>query len=53
MVIIKPCLNCFGLGKVCVGIKEDFTPLLEDCYDCKGRGWIICPVCMVYIKEDL
>lgn len=38
--MIKECPTCWGKRKVCVALNEDLSPILEDCRDCGGKGWI-------------
>ena len=40
MIEIKQCPVCWGWGKICVGLNDDLTPILEDCPGCDGTGWI-------------
>lgn len=37
------CPICLGKGGICVGVKDDLTPILMPCYGCYGRGWVPLP----------
>ncbi len=39
MIRIIVCPHCWGEGEVCVGLNDDFSPILEDCPKCLGSGW--------------
>ena len=36
----KKCSTCWGKKKVCIALRKDLSPILEDCRDCEGRGYI-------------
>ena len=37
---VKQCPVCWGEKVICVGLKDDFTPILAPCPGCDGTGWI-------------
>ena len=39
---VKQCPVCWGEKVICVGLKDDFTPILAPCPGCDGTGWIAC-----------
>lgn len=38
------CPICYGKAGICVGVKDDLTPILMPCYGCFGRGWVIAQI---------
>jgi len=40
MIEVKSCPACWGQKVICVGIKDDLTPILEPCTGCDGTGWV-------------
>ena len=38
---VKECPVCWGLKKICVGLKDDLTPILGDCPGCDGTGYLV------------